>query len=67
MLKVKPRNSLVPFILDVYEDSLPETAPRVVARCDSRDGNAWRTTSPLAPDVSWAQIRAALASYTLDA
>jgi hypothetical protein len=41
-LKTKPRNTAVPFILDVYEADMPMGSARVVARCDTRNGQVWR-------------------------
>jgi hypothetical protein len=37
-LETKPRNSAVPYILDVCDAELPAGSARVVARCDTRDG-----------------------------
>jgi hypothetical protein len=59
-LATRPRNSLVPFIVDVYDRTQPGDAPRVVARCDSRDGTVWRTKgATVRPPMR--EIRAALA------
>lgn len=42
-IRTKPRNSLTPYVLDVYDADKPVGSERVVARCDTRDGKVWRT------------------------
>jgi hypothetical protein len=58
-LKTKPRNSFVPFIVDVYDADQPDGSPRVVARCDTRSGQIWRTKGSNSK-ASMRDIRAAL-------
>lgn len=56
-LKTKPRNTAVPFILDIYDADQPEGSPRVVARTDTRTGQVWKTKGSTAP---MSAIRAAI-------
>ena len=65
-LATRPRNSFVPFILDVYDRTQAADAPRVVARCDTRDGKVWRTKGATVRP-SMPEIRAALAEASRDA
>jgi hypothetical protein len=58
-LLTRPRSSAVPFILDVYDPSIPVGGARVVARCDTRSGQVWRTTGPAA-SASMREIRDAI-------
>ena len=60
-LKTKPRNSYVQFILDVYDADMPVGSPRVVARCDTRTGEIWRTDGA-AVRPSMSAIRDAVAA-----
>ena len=57
-LKTKPRNSHTPYIVDVY-DAEQEDGSRVVARCDTRTGQIWKTKGST---VSLSTIREALAA-----
>jgi len=59
-LRTKPRNKYTPFILDVYDADLPQGSACVVARCDTRTGQVWRTKGA-AVRVSMSEIRKALA------
>lgn len=59
MLKVRSRSSVIPYIVEVYDAELPESAPRVVARCDTRTGQVWRCPGT-AVKTTMREIRAAL-------
>lgn len=61
-LEVKPRNSITPYILDVYDASAPEGTARVVARQDTRDGYIWRCEGLEVRKPSMREIREALAA-----
>ncbi len=61
-LKAKPRNTAVPFILDIYDADQPEGSPRVVARYDTRNGQLWRTSPTTKPPL--ALIREAVEHFT---
>lgn len=61
MLATKPRNRLVPFILDIYDPTMPDTTARVVARCDVRDGTVWWTEGSSVV-ASMREIRIAVAA-----
>jgi hypothetical protein len=62
VLEVKPRNSLVPYVLDVFDPSQPAGCARVVARHHVPSGETWRTRGA-GINVSMAAIRAAVAAY----
>ena len=59
-LETKPRNRFVPFVVDVYDASMPVGSARVVARCDTRTGEVWRTSGSTAT-ASMREIRDAIA------
>lgn len=58
-LKTKPRNSYTPWLVDVYDADMPEGTARIVARCNTKTGDIFRTKGAAAK-ASMPEIREAL-------
>lgn len=59
-LQTKSRNWATPYVLDVYDAEKPEGSARVVARCDTRSGDVWRTNPRAETKAPMSAIRAAI-------